>query len=155
MYDNTLLYKRKGYDMWNLLWPVLIVVAANTIYNISTKSTPGNVDMFASLSVTYLIAAVCSVILFYITGGKKDLLEELSRTNWTAIALGIAVVGLEFGFLCIYRAGWKIGTASLFASVALACVLVIVGALLYKETLSMRQIVGMAVCAVGLFLLVK
>jgi len=141
--------------MWNLLWPILIVVAANTIYNISAKSTPRDIDMFASLSVTYLIAAICSIILYFITSEKKNLLLELPKSNWTTFALGIAVVGLEFGFLCVYRAGWKIGTASLFASVALACVLLIVGAFIYKEILSPRQILGMCVCAVGLFLIIK
>ena len=26
--------------MWNLLWPMLMVVGANTVYNICAKSTP-------------------------------------------------------------------------------------------------------------------
>ncbi|EGW37756.1 hypothetical protein DOT_4149 [Desulfosporosinus sp. OT] len=38
--------------MWNMLWPILIVVAANAIYNSSAKSTPTNINSFASLSVT-------------------------------------------------------------------------------------------------------
>ena len=93
--------------------------------------------------------------MYFVTSDKKDLLLELPRVNWTTFALGVAVVGLEFGFLCIYRAGWKIGTASLFASVALACVLLIVGALAYKEVLSARQMIGIGVCAAGLLLLAK
>ncbi|SHH94118.1 EamA-like transporter family protein [Sporobacter termitidis DSM 10068] len=141
--------------MWNMLWPILIVVAANTIYNISAKSTPTNINSFASLSVTYLIAMTCSIIMYFVTSEKKNLLLELSKANWTTYALGIAIVGLEFGFLCVYRAGWKISTANLFASITLACVLLIVGFLLYKETLSLRQVLGMGVCAVGLVLIAK
>lgn len=141
--------------MWNMLWPILIVVAANTIYNISAKSTPANINSFASLSVTYLIAMICSLIMYFVTSEKKSLLLELSKANWTTYALGVAIVGLEFGFLCVYRAGWKIGIANLFASITLACVLLIVGFLLYKEALSLRQILGMGVCAVGLILIAK
>ncbi|HMM06637.1 MAG TPA: EamA family transporter [Clostridiales bacterium] len=141
--------------MWNMLWPILIVVASNTVYNISAKSTPVNINSFASLSVTYLMAMICSLAMYFFTAEQKDLLLELSKANWTTYALGVAVVGLEFGFLCVYRAGWKISTASLFASIALACVLLIVGLLLYKETLSIRQMLGMAVCALGLFLIAK
>ncbi len=141
--------------MWNILWPVLIVIAANTIYNVCTKSIPANINSFASLSVTYLIAMICSIIMFFITGEQKNLLLELSKSNWTTYALGVAIVGLEFGFVCVYRAGWKISMANLFASIAVACVLLIVGFLLYKETISLRQMLGMAVCAVGLFLLAK
>lgn len=141
--------------MWNMLWPILIVVAANTIYNISTKSTPENINLFASLSVTYLIAMVCSIIMYFIASEKKNLLVELSKANWTTYVLGAAIVGLEFGFLCVYRAGWKISTANLFASITLACVLLIVGFFLYKESLSLRQILGMGVCVVGLILIAK
>ena len=141
--------------MWNMLWPILIVIAANTVYNVCTKSTPANINSFASLSVTYLIAMICSIIMFFVTGEQKNLLLELSKSNWTTYALGVAIVGLEFGFLCVYRAGWKISMANLFASIAVACVLLIVGFLLYKETISLRQTLGMAVCAVGLFLLAK
>ncbi|EHQ89075.1 EamA family transporter [Desulfosporosinus youngiae] len=141
--------------MWNMLWPILIVVAANTIYNISAKSTPANINSFASLSVTYLIAMICSVIMYFVTSENKNLLQELSKTNWTTYALGVAIVGLEFGFICVYRAGWKISTAYLFASITLACVLLIVGFLLYKEVLSLHQILGMGVCVVGLILLAK
>lgn len=70
--------------MLNMLWPILLVVAANTVYNISAKSTPVNINLFASITLT--------------------------------------------------------------------CVLLIVGFLLYKEALSLRQILGMVVCAVGLIL---
>jgi drug/metabolite transporter (DMT)-like permease len=138
-----------------MIWPILIVIAANTIYNISSKSTPVSINSFASLSVTYLIAFICSIILFFVTSEKKNLLLELSKSNWSAYALGIAIVGLEFGFLCVYRAGWKMSTANLFASIALACVLLIVGFLLYKETLSLRQVLGMGVCVLGLILIAK
>lgn len=141
--------------MWKLLWPILVVVAANTAYNISTKSMPASINSFASLTVSYFVAMVCAAVLYFTTGEQKNIAEELAKTNWTTYALGIAIVGLEYGFICVYRAGWKISTASLVASITLACVLLIVGLLFYKETLSLRQVVGMAVCALGLFLIIK
>lgn len=141
--------------MWNMLWPVLVVVGANTIYNISTKSTPANVNAFASLAMTYVMAALSSVVLFFLTSDSKNLLAELAKTNWTAYALGIAIIGLEFGYICIYRAGWKIGVASLVANISLACVLLVVGYFFYKEVITLKQLLGMSVCAIGLMLIVK
>lgn len=138
-----------------MLWPVLIVVGANTIYNISTKSTPANVNAFASLAMTYVMAALSSVVLFFLTSDSKNLLAELAKTNWTAYALGIAIIGLEFGYICIYRAGWKIGVASLVANISLACVLLVVGYFFYKEVITLKQLLGMGVCAIGLMLIVK
>ena len=141
--------------MWNMLWPVLVVVGANTIYNISTKSTPANVNAFASLAMTYVMAALSSVVLFFLTSDSKNLLAEITKTNWTAYALGIAIIGLEFGYICIYRAGWKIGVASLVANISLACVLLVVGYFFYKEVVTLKQLLGMGVCALGLMLIVK
>ena len=141
--------------MWNMLWPVLVVVGANTIYNISTKSTPANVNAFASLAMTYVMAALSSVVLFFLTSDSKNLFAELAKTNWTAYALGIAIIGLEFGYICIYRAGWKIGVASLVANISLACVLLVVGYFFYKEVITLKQLLGMGVCAIGLMLIVK
>lgn len=138
-----------------MLWPVLVVVGANTIYNISTKSTPGNVNAFASLAMTYVMAALSSVVLFFLTSDSKNLLAELAKTNWTAYALGVAIIGLEFGYICIYRAGWKIGVASLVANISLACVLLVVGYFFYKEVTTLKQLLGMGVCAIGLMLIVK
>ena len=138
-----------------MLWPVLVVVGANTIYNISTKSTPANVNAFASLAMTYVMAALSSVVLFFLTSDSKNLLAELAKSNWTAYALGIAIIGLEFGYICIYRAGWKIGVASLVANISLACVLLVVGYFFYKEVITLKQLLGMGVCAIGLMLIVK
>lgn len=141
--------------MWNLLWPILVVVAANTFYNISAKSTPESIDSFASLTLTYLTAAVCSLAMFFLTGREKHLTAEFAKANWATFVLGAAVVGLEFGFICIYRAGWKISSAQLVSSLLLSVVLIAVGVFLYKENISPRQWVGLGVCALGLFLLAK
>ena len=141
--------------MWNYIWPVLMVVGANTVYNIAAKSTPGGVNAFASLTVTYLTAAAVSLLMFFASPGRQALFTELRKINWTAFAFGIAIVALEFGYINIYRAGWKMSVASLAANIALACVLLLVGILLYKETVSLRQLAGVAVCAAGLFLIAK
>ena len=141
--------------MWNYIWPLLVVVGANTIYNISAKSTPNNVNSFASLAISYAIGMALSLVMFFITSENKNLIAELSKTNWTALALGVAIVALEFGYVCLYRAGWNISVGTLVANISLACVLLVVGILLYKETVSIKQIIGMVISAIGLFLIVK
>ena len=141
--------------MWNMIWPILVVVGANTIYNISAKATPAEVNPFASLALSYAIGAACSLVLFFATAENKNLAAELAKTNWASLVLGLAIVGLEFGYLCIYRAGWKISVASLVANISLACVLLMVGLLLYRETVTVKQALGMALSAIGLILIAK
>ncbi|HHW46867.1 MAG TPA: EamA family transporter [Clostridiales bacterium] len=141
--------------MWHIIWPIALVVLANLFYHICSKSTPGDANAFLSLCVTYLIAAVASFALFVFTGQTKNLINELSKLNWASFALGMSIVALEFGYICAYRSGWKISVGSLVANIVLACALVFVGLLLFKEKISIRQIIGIAVCILGLFLINK
>ena len=137
--------------MWSMIWPIILVISINVVYHITTKSTPDGVNAFASLSITYLVGAVLSVAAFYLMGGRS-FFSELGKTNWTAWVLGIVVVGLEFGTICVYRAGWKISVASLIMNVAVACVLLLVGLLAYHETITPRQGLGILACLAGIYL---
>ena len=138
-----------------MIWPILIVVGSNTIYNIMTKSTPSDVNPFVSLALTYVVGAVSCIIIFFTTSSDKNIINALSKTNFTPWLLGIAIVGLEVGYIFIYRAGWKVSSASLVANISLAVILLVVGVVLYKEVISVKQFIGMAVCGVGLWLIAK
>lgn len=141
--------------MWNMVWPMLMIIGANTFYNICAKSMPEGINPFAALSVTYLVASAVSVFMFYLTSGQKNLLAELLKMNWTSFVLGFAIVALEFGYINVYRAGWKVSVGSLVANIGLACVLLLAGILLYKEAITFRQLAGMGICAAGLLLISK
>ena len=140
--------------MWNLLWPMLMVVGANTCITSAPSPCRTNSSSFAALTINYLVAAGLSLALFYLTsGGGKSLVQEMAKTNWAPVVMGLTVVGLELGYIFIYRAGWKVSVASLVANIALACLLVVVGVLLYKEVLTLRQVAGMGLCVAGLLLI--
>ena len=141
--------------MFSYIWPIALVVFANIIYNIATKSTPSEANAFLSLVVTYCVAALCALVMYFIQGGHQKLSVEFSKLNWTAAILGVCILALEFGYINVYRARWKINTASLTANISLACSLVLVGFLIYHENITIRQIVGIGVCAAGLILIGK
>lgn len=80
--------------MFQYIWPVALVVLSNTAYQICTKSVPERMDPFASLTVTYLVGALMSAILYFTVSRGSDLLKEYSKLNWAPIVLGIVIVGL-------------------------------------------------------------
>jgi EamA-like transporter family. len=141
--------------MSNALWPLLLIVGANTFYNICAKSTPSNMNPFAALSLTYCIATLLCLFMFFVTNKVNTFFTELSNANWTSIALGISIVALEFGYIHIYRASWKVGTASLVANIILAFILLCIGFALYKEHIVLRQIIGILLCSLGLLFISK
>ncbi|MGM9629137.1 hypothetical protein [Butyricicoccus sp.] len=138
--------------MWQTVWPLLLVIASNTTYHLISNRTPAQVNPFLSLVVTYLVSAATAFVLYLATSGGNGLTQGLSHLNWTSAALGLAVVGLEAGFLYMYRTGWGISVASLTANLAVAVLLLVIGVLCYHEGMSARQLFGAALCVAGLIL---
>ncbi|MCF0145024.1 MAG: hypothetical protein HUJ73_00405, partial [Eubacterium sp.] len=85
--------------MMNMLLPIALVILSNCFYNVITKQTPGNVNAFLSLGVTYTVAAAFSFIVFFAGSANTTLSVELKKLNWTSFALGIVIVGLELGYI--------------------------------------------------------
>ena len=139
--------------MWSMLYPILFIVAANTVYNICAKSTPNEINSFAALSITYAVAAVVSFGMFFATSKSKNIFAEFTKTNWAPFVLGIVIVGLELGYILAYRNGWKMNTVSVTANIALAVILILVSFVFYKETITIKQVAGMLLCAGGLVLI--
>ena len=104
--------------MWPMLYPIVIIIGSNILYNVCTKSTPSEVNAFAALSVTYLIAAVVCFVTFLITAKGRNILTEFGKTNWTTFVLGVVIVGLELGYILAYRNGWAMNTVSVTANIA-------------------------------------
>lgn len=136
--------------MLSYIWPIALIVLSNTIYQICAKSVPEGMDPFASLTVTYLVGAVVSGILYYAIGNHSGLLKEYSKLNWAPIVLGIVIVGLEAGYIFAFKAGWEVSTAQVVQAAILAGVLLFVGWLLYHEAMTWNKIVGIVICLIGL-----
>lgn len=136
--------------MFNYIWPIMLVVLSNVVYHICTKSVPDDVNPFASLTVTYIVGAICSAAVYFVSSKRFDIFKEFAKTNWSSYVLGLVVVGLEVGFIYAYKAGWQVGTASVVQSSFLAVILIFVGLLLYKEPLTWNKTVGVLICLVGL-----
>ena len=61
------------------------------------KGSSKDMDVMASMTITYLVGAVCSAIMYFVMNKNSNLLQEYMKTNWAPIFLGISVVGLEVG----------------------------------------------------------
>lgn len=133
-------------------FPIALIVCSNLFYNIAAKATPPGANAFASLVVTYVLAAVCALLLMRFQTGSFSP-ENFKGINWTAVLLTASIIGLEIGYILAYRAGWNISVCSLIANITLAVLLVIVGVLLYRENIGAKQIGGMVLCLGGLLLI--
>lgn len=136
--------------MFAYVWPIALVVLSNVAYQVCAKSVPGDMDPFASLTVTYAVGAVASFALYFLLGQGGDILAQYRRLNWAPAALGVVIVGLEVGFIFAYKAGWLVSTASVVQSAFLAVALLAVGYFAYHEALTWNKVAGVAICLIGL-----
>ena len=139
--------------IFSYVWPLGLVVVSNVFYQICAKSVPEKMNPFASLTITYIVGAVVSLILFFALNKGGNLIQEYQRTNWAPFVLGLVIVGLEVGYIYAFKAGWSVSVAQIVQSVVLAVILIFVGYLLYKESITWNKIVGIIVCLAGLGLI--
>ncbi len=135
--------------------PIALVVVSNVVYHICAKSVPNAMNPLASLTITYLVGAIASGILYFLLNKDANLWREYSHSNWAPFVLGIAIIGLEVGFIYAYKIGWTVNTASIVQSTILAASLIFVGFLLYQEALTWNKILGIIICLVGLIFINK
>lgn len=139
--------------MWAYYSAILLVVLSNLVYHLSQKNTPSTINPMVSLLVTYVTAAVVTVALLPLFPTKEGLAASLKQMNWASITLGLAVVGLELGFLLAYRAGWNISIAQFYATILLTLILVPTGVIFFHDKLSLVNILGIVLCLGGFIML--
>jgi len=132
-----------------------LTVIGMLLYHLSQKSVPAETNPFFVIVIAYVVGiALCLVIaLFY--PAKKGLVETFRGSNWAVFTLGAAAALIELGFLLAYRTGWKISIAAVASNAAAAIVLIPVGLIVFKDQLSLRNVIGLIFCMVGLALVVR
>lgn len=134
-----------------LTW-LALAIACTVGYHIVLKLTPAGVNPLLSLIVTYSVVTVLFGALLIVTPGGFEWRQEIRQLNWTALALAVAIVGLDLGFMFLYRSGFEVSLGALVTQSSAALVLLAVGVLVFKEKLSAANAAGLVLCLVGLWL---
>lgn len=138
------------------LWPIALVVASNILYHICAKQAPDDMNAFALLTVTYGVAFIVTLLLYFIlkrTSGSEGLFAEYRKANWAPFALGFVIIGLEVGWIMAYKAGWQVSMGYIVVTAIVSSILLFVGYFLYKEKIDRNKIIGIALCLIGLVII--
>jgi drug/metabolite transporter (DMT)-like permease len=139
--------------MFLFYFSILLAICSSALYHFTAKSTPGNVNFTVSLLVTYAVAFFVTLLTLPFFPAQAGALAELKKLNWASLGLAVAVVGIEFGFLLIYRSGWNLGIAAVLVNVVASLILVPVAVYVFKDRISWVNSVGIFVCLAGLVML--
>jgi len=139
--------------MFLFYFSITLAIASSALYHFVAKSTPSNINFTVSLLVTYAVAFVVTLAGFFFFPVTNGIATELKQLNWASIGLAIAVVGIEYGFLLTYRAGWNLGIAAVLVNVVASLILLPVAIFLFKDKISWINIAGIVVCFIRLIML--
>ena len=129
-----------------------VAIACTVGYHLVLKLTPAAVNPVLSLLVTHPLAPLLSGALLPASPGGFEWRQEARQLNWTAIALAVAIVGLDLAFLFLYRSGFEVSLGALVTQSAAAMLLLVVGVAVFREKLSLANSAGIVLCLVGLWL---
>jgi drug/metabolite transporter (DMT)-like permease len=137
------------------LWPLFLIVGANLVYHLSSRGVTKGMNPFAALVLVYAVAGVASLALYFATAKGEGFVAQVRQANAANWLLGLAVVGLEGGFLCLYRHGWSASVGPIVTYSAVAVLLLAVGAAFLGEDVGWRQVAGVVLCLAGIALVTR
>lgn len=134
-----------------MLW-LSLAIAATVAYHVILKLTPAGANPLLSLMMTYGAVTVLFGAVLALGPGEFGWRDEVRHVNWTALALAVAIIGLDLGFILLYRSGFEVSLGALVTQTAAAMLLVGIGVLVFRERLSLANGLGIVLCLAGLWL---
>ena len=132
---------------------LLLAIVTTVGYHLVMKLTPAAVNPFLSLAASYTLGAAVFLACYALAPDAPPLREALKPLNWTVFGLVIAVVGLDVGFLMLYRTGFDVSLGQILTQSGAALILLVAGVALFREKLSVANLAGVALCVVGFWLI--
>ena len=136
-------------------FPFALTVGGMLFYHIAQKSIPKEMNPFYATIIAYAVGIALCAICALTYSGKKSFVVSVRESNWAVFVLGAAAACIELGFLLVYRAGWKLGVAAVATNVAVTAMLIPIGIIVFKDHLSLKNILGLVFCVLGLVLVVR
>jgi drug/metabolite transporter (DMT)-like permease len=133
--------------------PLLLAVGGGVVYHLAAKSIPKSIDPSAALIGLYATALAGAVLTYAMLRSGPVTLRPAAYWNPTIAAVGLGALIIELGFLLAYRGAWPVSTASVIANALVAVILVPLGAVAFREPISLERAIGILLCLLGVTLL--
>ncbi|MGI9271446.1 MAG: EamA family transporter [Woeseiaceae bacterium] len=129
-----------------------IAIVSVAMYQVCMRMIPTGLNPIGALVIFYATALVFTLVVakFVPVDAPSWSLAEFS---WVAVFVGIAIVGIELGFLLMYRTGWHLSAAPIVVMGGAAALLAPIAILVFRQPMTLRYVLGIALCLVGVYLL--
>lgn len=132
----------------------ILIVTAGTLYQVVAGRVSADMNSFAGTTMTYVVALIASFLLFVLTK-KGDIVTEMKKVNIFSLILGFVICMYDLGFVLAYRYGFSLALLSPLTSVSIMIALALAGTLIFKEQISMMNVIGLVVAGIGVLMTIK
>lgn len=135
------------------LAPIALIVSSVVLYQLAQKLLSKGLDHWYALLLYYALAFALTLIAIVFARPQQSVLEAWKSLNWAVPAVALSIVGIELGWILVFRAGGSLSLTGLIVNVTVAVVVIPLGLALFGERVSALNLVGMALCVAGLALI--
>ena len=143
--------KEKGRGMY--IASIALLVCSGVAYQLFQKFIAPSANPALSLLCSYITSLCLVGVLFILFPLKNTVSESIKSLNIYSVLLAFPIVGIELGYLLLYRAGGKLTFSSALVSSMITLGLVIIGIIVFKEKINVKKILGITFCISGIVLL--
>lgn len=137
------------------LAPLFTITLGVGLYQICLKRLPQFDYPFHVLALIYTLSAALSLALAQVFPSKTDALQVIREGHVGVIVLGVTPVVIEVGYLWAFRWGWRLGALNVVVSVMCAVLMLAVGYVLFRESVSALQLAGVVLGMISFFLVIR
>ena len=130
-----------------------IAITGQVLYHFMQKQVAPGAHPVLALIAFYLGAAVLSLPLFLLFPLQAPLAQAVGGLGGAVWGVAVSIVLIELGFLLAYRAGGTLSSAFVLSAAVVTAALLIVGMMVFKEAVSLKQFAGLVLCLAGIWLL--
>lgn len=131
---------------------LVLAIGSTVAYHLVTKLVPAGANPIAMLFTAYVVGMVLCGGILLVMPVESGLRGHFAQVNWTAPALAMSIVVIDLAFILLYRSGFPVSIGALVTQVSAALALLGLGYLVFRDRLSPTNVVGVALCFAGLWL---
>jgi|SRR5579859_3822384 len=136
------------------LLPIGLIIASLVSCQLAQRMMPAGANPFTIVAIVYFLGMIACALLAPRVGAPIGLADTVLLRHWQVWVLTGSIVGIEVGYLLVYRVGWPIGTTTGITYTTTMVLLAAISATCFSEDISARRAAGLALAIGGVWLLV-
>lgn len=129
---------------------ILLIIGGTVFYELLTKTASKRENPYKYLSFSYLIVLIILFSILQFT--NYDFSNLIKDFSINSVLAGASAMVLTYALLLAYRNGWELSELNIIYSFCVMILLLIIGLIFFKESITLLKFFGCILCLISLLL---